>query len=503
MRYLFKSPPKENNSAIAYPQSKDRPQDWPAAYVNSQQMTLEEALAHQFNTLEANQRKSGNLFETGSPVWGYAGKKGYRKRHFATKIDTLKNLSQSSIPSRAISILRNGISNLDFSIRPKDNKLSPTEQKEYESSISIARRVIENPNGTDDDFSSFLGQIIEDIVVFDAGCWEYVEHPLYSNGVLGLEVVPGCTISQNENWDGDPEKIRWAQSLGTGNEIQLLDKDLEYLMARKRSWSLYGYSKLETAMEILDSFFRVSSFQRETASEAFPSFLLWLGENMAPADVNRMRAFWNMELTGRGTPGFWANTEKPEVVNLKTQSDDGLFLRYTELLIRVVAFCFDLKPQDFGLERDVNRSTAESSRSASVDEALKPMAKMIAARMNVKVLPRIALIVNDPKISLLKFSWIGIDPRDEKQESEIVREEFKADLITLDEARARKDLPPIANGMGQFTYTAYTETVKFDPELLLSPDAKDLIDKLREGNPLLNDIKTPQRIMDEPDNMEG
>jgi len=509
MRYLFKKP-QANKIDFIVPEAKTLPQDYSPGYVDSQSMALDDAIAAQLKNLEANQKKTINFFETGRVVpGGSAGKKKFQERRFSSRVATLKNLSESSIPSRAINMLRGGIANLEFAVRPKDNTLKPTEQKAFAKSIDTVRKVIENPNATDDDLNSFLGQVIEDIVVFDAGCWEYVENPLYGNNVLGLEVVPGHTISQVAGWDGDPDEIRWGQLVGGIVKIPLRNKDLEYIMSRKRSWSMYGYSNLETAIEILEAFFNVSSFQRATASEAFPPFLVWLGENMGQPEMNRMRTFWDMELKGRGTPGFWANTGKPEVISMKPHADDGLFLKYTELLIRILAFCFNLKPQDFGIERDVNRSTASIAQSASVNEAIKPLAKILQARMNTKVLPRIAEITGNDQIKLLEFFWVNIDPRDEKQNSDIIREEFKADILKLDEARAMLDLPPMPNGIGQMTFSGYSEIIRYNPELSVDGETKNLLfppsspvtdaalEKLREDAALSEEEKALEDITEE------
>ena len=499
MRYLFKQP-QVNKIDFIVPEAKTLPQNYSQGYVDSRSMALDDAIAVQFKNLEANQKKSINFFETGRVVpGGSAGKKTFQERRFSSRVDTLKNLSESAIPSRAINIIRGGIANLDFAIRPKDNTLKPTERKTFADSIDTVRKVLENPNATDDDLNSFLGQVIEDIIVFDAGCWEYVEHPEYSNDILGLEVVPGHTISQAVGWDGNPESIRWGQLVSGIAKTPLRDKDIEYIMARKRSWSLYGYSNLETAVEILEAFFNVSSFQRATASEAFPPFLVWLGENMGIAEMNRMRTFWDMELKGRGTPGFWANTGKPEVIPMKPTTDDGLFLKYTELQLRIMAFCFNLKPQDFGIERDVNRSTASISQSASVNEAIKPLAKILQARMNTKVLPRIAEITGNEQIKLLEFFWINIDPRDEKQSSEIILEDFKGDILKLDEARAMKDLPPMPNGIGQMTFSGYSEIIRYNPELSVDGETKSLL--FPQSNPVtdatLNELREDAALSEE------
>jgi len=523
MRELFRS---EEVSAVIgaprIPEDKTKVEDYSDEYVASQEITIENAIARQAGILEAAEKKGVSFFETGRSVSGALNNgTTFHERRFKNRVEKLKNLSESSIPSRAINIIRGGIGNLEYAVRPKDPNLRPSEISTFEESIKKVRNVIDNPNATDDDLNSFLGQIVEDIQVFDAGCWEYVEKPEFTNPFLALEVVPGYTISQALDWKGDPDAIRWAQVVNGQAKVFFKDKELEYLMSRKRSWSPFGYSNLESAMEILEAFFSVSAFQRATASEAFPPFLVWLGENIGDGEMRQMRAFWDMELKGRGTPAFWANTGKPEVISLKPHTDDGLFLRYTELLIRVLAFCFNLKPQDFGIERDVNRSTAQVAQSASVEEAIKPIASMIAAKFNTKVLPRIAEMSDDKKILELEFFWGNIDPRDDKQESEIVRGYTQDDLMKMDEARARMDLPPLPNGVGQLTITAYRILVKFNPELAVDDATRDLLfpeqeeaeaavlEELREDAALseeekaLKDITEQLLVQNEPDAPTG
>jgi len=473
MKELFRTT-HSNAPKFILPEAKTRPEDYPPEYVEQMGIDLDEAIARQAAKLSAETRKSVNLFETGRSVAGSGGQK-FTQRRFKNRVSTLKNLSESAIPSRAISIVRGGIGNLEYIIRPKNSNLKPTEVAAYEKSIQTVRKVIDTPNATDDNLSAFLGQIVEDILVFDAGCFEYVPKPKFSNGILSLEVVPGYSIAQSGVWQGDPKAIRWAQVVEGVPRVHFRDEQLEYIMMRKRSWTPHGFSKLETAMEILDAFFSVSSFQRATASEAFPPFLVWLGDNVGDAEMRQMRSFWDMELKGRGTPAFWANTGKPEVISLKPHTDDGLFLKYTELLIRVIAFVFDLKPQDFGIERDVNRSTAEVAQSASVAEAVKPLAQMIAAKCNTRVLPKIAEITGDEKILELEFFWSNVDPRDLKQESEIIRGNTEHDILKMDEARAMLDLPPLPNGIGQLSLSAYREVVKFNPELAVDEVTRKLL----------------------------
>ena len=137
------------------------------------------------------------------------------------------------------------------------------------------------------------------------------------------------------------------------------------------------------------------------------------------------------------------------------------------MLVRILAFVFGLKPQDFGLERDVNRSTAVVAQFASVEEARKPIASLIAKRINHKVLPKIAKITNNKQILELEFFWIGIDPRNRKIDAEIHDVYLKHDVLTIDDVRKDLNLAPLANGFGKLTPSGLKALFKDDPKALI------------------------------------
>ncbi len=382
-------------------------------------------------------------------------------------VDELKRLSGSALPTRAIKLVRDTVSGLEYDLRPKkeDDKFDDPLQL----AADVVRSVLDNPSVREDDLQSWIAPLVEDLLVFDAAVWEYVENPMWVNGndLLGLEPVPSYTISEVINWQGDPAKPRWAQvSLNRGEVITFLDGEIEYLMQRKRTYSPFGLSPLETAAEIMDGWLGVSTYQRETASNAYPAFMLYLGDQADEDTKTRFRAYWENELKGRGTPGFFGNmgTQKPESLNLKPVSDEGLYLKYQETLVRILAICFNLRPQDFGLERDVNRSTAEVSAEASLREGCKPVATLFERKFNQRLLPKIARIANNPDILKLHFVWANLTVADEKKAADVDAIYLDRDVVTIDEVRAKKGMKELDNDLGKLTKTALQELYKVYPE---------------------------------------
>src|SRR5690606_16298315 len=216
------------------------------------------------------------------------------------------------------------------------------------------KNVLENPNNADDDFYTFIGQIVEDICVFDAGCWEYEPFPkdIDANPTLALHSVAGHTIQLNAKWDGTPDGIRWAQVIGD-QTIPLTDSQIEYLMERKRTYTPWGVGRLETVVEIMEAWLGLAAYQRDTGSNAYPAFLIYAGEEVEPGTLDKLRDWWEQTVSGQGDPKWFGNMTEPKVLQLKPTGDEGLYLKYYEMLIRAMALGFDLKPQDFNLERDV------------------------------------------------------------------------------------------------------------------------------------------------------
>lgn len=413
--------------------------------------------------LEAAQRKSLPFNRVYFPM----GAAPFQQRKLRRNVKDLKTLSESVLPSRAIRLIRNTVSSLDYGVQLKKvvrkdkalaQQLSPT--------IDKVLAVLDNPNTSDDDFQSFISQIVEDILCFDAGAWEYVEKPRYipNNKLLGLEVVPGYSLAHNLKWDGDPNNPRWVQVFDDGGTGEVfLDKDIEYLSMRKRSWTPFGLSPLEVVCDIMDAWLGITSYQRRVASEAYPPILLNLkGQDQTQLDI--VKSWWENEIKGRATPGFIGWPDDINAIDMKPGGDTMLMLAYQEMLVRTISFAFDLKPLDFGIERDVNRTTAEVQRISSLREAPKTIARLIQAKMNQRVISRIAELLKDPAVLKLEFFWMNLDPADDKAQAETYQIYLNSEVMLPDEVRAELDLEPREDKLGMLSVNALKELYTINPQ---------------------------------------
>jgi hypothetical protein len=410
--------------------------------------------------LEAAQRRT--------QAWGWSPTPGrtFQQRKFRRNVRDLKTLSESVLPSRAIRFIRNAVSSLDYGVQLKKiNRKDKELQKQLSPVIDKILGVFDNPNTTDDDLQSFIAQIVEDVLVFDAGAWEYVEKPKFipNNNLLAMETVPGFSLANKLDWDGNPQKPRWMQLMDDGRTgEQFLDSEIEYLSMRKRSWTPFGLSPLETVIDIMEAWLGITSYQRRVASEAYPPMLLNL-QGQDQTQLNLVRSWWENEIKGRATPGFIGWPEDIQAIDMKPGGDTMLMLAYQEMLVRTVSYAFDLKPLDFSIERDVNRTTAEVQRVSSLRDGPKTLARMIQQKMNQRVLPKLAQMLNEPLVLKCEFFWLNIDPADDKAQAETYKVLVDSEIMLPDEARAELDLEQRPDGLGMMSSNALKELYTINP----------------------------------------
>src|SRR6185369_11298673 len=144
-------------------------------------------------------------------------------------------------------------------------------------------------------------------------------------------------------------------------------------------------------------------------------------------DTNKLldvRQYWSNDIEGQGQTPIFGGVDKPEVLKFYPESDDGLYLKYQDFLKAEIATAFDISPMNLGVERDVNRNTAEVGEDRDWDHAIKPMAHMIARHINRDAIQRRLGFFQ------VEFRWKGLDREDEQATAEIYDKYYKSNVIT-------------------------------------------------------------------------
>jgi HK97 family phage portal protein len=394
---------------------------------------------------------------TGAPIAAAADAAGQRKtaalpsilspynpnRTNATPKPTPANLrrfAETPIARRAINVVKDKIASMDWSIRVRRG-YNAADVPDAAERIQVLRRALEEPNASDS-FRTLIEQTLEDLLVGGFGAIE-MESTGDDQQPFHLWPVDGATIEIDVTWDGDPAKPRYAQSrgpfgaLGAAQKlIPLLDDELIYLRLNPRTHTPFGLGRLEVAFETVNQFLSANRYAGRLASNSVVQYALWLNE-ATPEQHDRLIRWWQDEIEGTGRVPLLSCEQKPEVLRFAGGTDADLRIQWQQFLIMMIANAFEIPPMLLGLQADVNRSTASEMADEAFQSAVVPVARLFAEHITRDLFAK--------KLGWREFEFLfnDLETRDEMEEVQIQTELLKAGVLTIDEVREMRGLPPL------------------------------------------------------------
>lgn len=365
----------------------------------------------------------------------------------------LRYFSRSPYARRAISAIKDPIKQLKWDIVPIDGVES---NPEIERQIAIVKTCFTTPNQSED-FETMIEMLIEDYLI-GAGA---IETQLGGDPARPLWMWPvdGLSIQIYPLWAGDPSQPRYAQTCGYGSAYGggaltwLRNDELLYLRPNPNTATPFGYGPMEIAFNTIARQLGVADFAGNVAANARPSIALDLG-NIGDRDLAVWQAWWQNDIEGQGkmpmfgTPGtnVGEKARGPSVLRLYPEGDDGLYLKYQEMILRELASAFNLSPQNFGIEKDVNRNTSEVAEDRDWDQAIKPTARVVANGLTRHAIQRVL------GFSQIRFIWEGIDREDEGATADIYATYYENNAFTPNQQRERLGEEPLDSEWGDMLY---------------------------------------------------
>ncbi|HEV2470595.1 MAG TPA: phage portal protein [Candidatus Sulfotelmatobacter sp.] len=373
----------------------------------------------------------------------------------------LRRFSETPIARRAINCIKDRIAGMRWRVQPRQG-YSLESIPNGEERIRILTSNFESPN-PEDSFRSLAEQVLEDIIVGGYGAievqvspewdgvaeiepgnphfWKHqpeVGHPAIDavpeNLPLVMWPVDGASIRMNLEWDGSPSSQRYLQVVDQSNaQIKLDDEELIYIRLNPRTHTPFGLGRLEVAFETVNAFLGAHRYAARLASNSVVQYALWL-QDLTPEHHERLIRWWQDEIEGTGKVPILSVESKPEVLRFGGGTDADLRLQWQEFLLRVVASAFDLPPFYLGVERDVNRSTAEEMNDLAFRQAIVPTARLFAESLTRGAISK-RLGWND-----LEFAFAELDTTDPLEEAQIQQILLQNGVLTVDEVRSMRGL---------------------------------------------------------------
>ena len=238
----------------------------------------------------------------------------------------------------------------------------------------------------------------------------------------------------NLEWDGALESPRYVQIRDQSNtKVELNDEELIYMRLNPRTHTPFGLGRLEVAFETINAFLGAHRYAARLDSNSVVQYALWL-QDLTPEHHERLIRWWQDEIEGTGKVPILSVESKPEVLRFGGGTDADLRLQWQEFLLRVVASAFDLPPFYLGVERDVNRSTAEEMNEMAFRQAIVPTARLFAESLTQGAIAK-RLGWND-----LEFVFADVDATDPLEEAQIQEILLRSGVLTVNEVRRMRGL---------------------------------------------------------------
>jgi len=403
------------------------------------------------NWLEAGRTKNEPDRQTDAYPFPYGWFSGWGNNQ-PTKKRTpanLRSLSESPIPRRAINIIKDGISKLEWSV----TAINENEQERYQNLCDVVSNVMRKPNQSDS-FRLWIEQIVEDMLVASAGATEIAKAG-DSLRPLRLFPVDAFSIELYPNWDGKRDSLRYAQRKPQGGYVPLTDAELMYIRMNPRTNTPFGLAPLETVWESVNSFISAHKSAGKQAGNSFIRKILNLGKSADSKAVQAYRAYWENEVQGRGMMPIIGG-ENPSVLDLGATDDKALFLEWQRFLIEVIAVAFGVSPKKLGQTKDVNRSTADSEDD-DTNATIQAIADTIAEHINNEIIDG---SFNMGGVIQFKFKY-AVSLKDQKLKADIDAIYLDRRVTTPDEVRDSLNKKALPNNHG---------------EVILLPNSTNVID---------------------------
>jgi HK97 family phage portal protein len=353
----------------------------------------------------------------------------------------LRRFAETPVARRAINCIKDRIACMNWRIEARPGA-EPGEAGERAQRAAALVRAFETPNESDS-FRTMIEQVIEDILVGGFGA---AEIETTGDAAMPVRVYPvdGASVQVNAHWTGDANDPRYAQvtgRLGKDALLPLRDDELMYIRLNSRTHTVFGLGKVEVAFESISHFLAAHRYAGRLASNNVTQYALWMN-GQTPEQHERLVRWWQDEVEGSGRVPILSSQQAPEVLKFAAGTDADLRLQWQQFLLTMIATAYALPAMMLGVAQDVNQSTASELADEAFQNAVVPLAKLVAEHLTRDVIAK-KLGWDD-----LRFVWSDLESRDELKELQIQTQLLAAGVVTVAEVRAMRGLPPMTKELG-------------------------------------------------------
>lgn len=348
-------------------------------------------------------------------------------------LNYLRAFADTPPAQAAIARISDGVTGMPWSVSP------PGELRNNEEALKTARAIEEallQPNYDiegNDTYTLVISAIITDLLIQNVAAVERQPGDLEFQP-FSLWVTDPNRLHRNLDWEPQLRNVvpRYYDTQGKFDQNEwreIFDDDLFIVKRYANSWRINPPGPLEVAFKLVAAWLGLGDYQQLTTSRASQEYIIDLGQ-VSDAELQAFRVYFDVEVLQNKKTGIFGRTQGGEpikVVKTGASTDEGLYLKYQECLLRIIALAFRLSARDMNIPEPDNRATADVAADATFNFAILPMAKCIFERFQRDV---------------VRFFFPGFQirladtqPRDQLKEAQTSEIMFQSGLATQNEAR--------------------------------------------------------------------
>ena len=304
-----------------------------------------------------------------------------------------------------------------------------------------------------DSFAAFLAKLVRESLVYDSAPIETELKRDAKQGFDGFYALDGSTIRlcTDEGYEGD-DAIFATQVINGRVVTAYTHNDLIYEPRNPRAdvrLAGYGLGETELLIRVVTGFLNALAYNTKGFDDnSIPKGILHLTGEYSQEDLAAFRRYWNAMV--RGINNAWT---LPVMVSRDAESKVGFervdtgfnemhFSKWMTFLVSIICAIYGMSPAEINFDSFTAGNTSALSGSdtseklaASRDSGLRPLLAYLENLIS-------DFLIADFSEKYL-FRWTGLDAEDEDK-----RHEMRKLCLTLNEARAQENLPPLDGPLG-------------------------------------------------------
>lgn len=302
--------------------------------------------------------------------------------------------------------------------------------------VEPIHNLLETPN-PNDTFSEIITEVITDLHLYGDAYVEIVlDEKKQPKGIFNL-YAPSirALVDKHGTVLGYVQMVQSSRG-GKGEAVVFRPEEIIHFRFPNPGNEVYGLSPLESLFLPIEVDLWAQEYNKKFfQNNATPRLHVDLG-NCTLAQLKRTREYFRHMLKGASNAHKTLVTEGgTKIEAIGVQPKDMEFLNQRKFSRDEICAVMGVPPMKIGIFEDVNRASALESDKSFKKEKIIPLQRMIAKKINLSLISLFK--------SRVEFTFVELDLQDAKERAQIDAIDIKSGVITIEEARRRRGLPPL------------------------------------------------------------